>query len=161
MSVERVERKDGSVVWRVRRRQGGRNRSKVPGRKLDAEAFDAELVRRKRTGDLAQLDAGKELLADFGEEWWRQAPAVGRARRKDSVCDSAAGRRDPRRPRPLPLPDDRPDRRAVVGGLRPAGGAPADDTPVRGRLRRALSPADAPRFVPVDLLSGARRVPRG
>jgi len=71
MSVERVERKDGSVVWRVRWRQGGRNRSKVLGRKRDAEAFDAELVRRKRTGELEQLDAGKESLADFGEQWWR------------------------------------------------------------------------------------------
>jgi ribosomal protein L15E len=50
MSVERVERKDGGVVWRVRWRQGGRNRSKVLGRKRDAEAFDAELVWRKRTG---------------------------------------------------------------------------------------------------------------
>lgn len=71
MSVERVACKDGSVVWRVRWRQGGRNRSKVLGRKRDAEAFDAELIRRKRTGELAQLDAGKEQLADFGEEWWR------------------------------------------------------------------------------------------
>ena len=71
MSVERVERRDGSVVWRVRWRQGGRNRSKVLGRKRDAEAFDAELVRRKRTGELVQLDAGTESLADFGEEWWR------------------------------------------------------------------------------------------
>jgi len=71
MSVERVVRKDGSVVWRVRWRQAGRNRSKVLGRKRDAEAFDAEIVRRKRTGELAQLDAGKEPLADFGEEWWR------------------------------------------------------------------------------------------
>ena len=71
MSVERVERKDGSVVWRVRWRQGGRNRSKVLGRKRDAEAFEAELVRRRRTGELAQLDAGKEPLAEFGEEWWR------------------------------------------------------------------------------------------
>jgi hypothetical protein len=50
MSVERVERRDGSVVWRVRWRQGGRNRSKVLGRKRDAEAFNAELVRRRRTG---------------------------------------------------------------------------------------------------------------
>jgi integrase len=71
VSVERVERKDGSVVWRVRWRQAGRNRSKVLGRKRDAEAFDAELVRRKRTGELAALDAGKESLAEFGEEWWR------------------------------------------------------------------------------------------
>ena len=71
MSVERVVRKDGSAVWRVRWRQAGRNRSKVLGRKRDADAFDAEIVRRKRTGELARLDAGKELLADFGEEWWR------------------------------------------------------------------------------------------
>jgi integrase len=71
VSIERVERKDGVAVWRVRWRQGGRNRSKVLGRKRDAEAFDAEITRRRRTGELAQLDAGKELLADFGEEWWR------------------------------------------------------------------------------------------
>ena len=70
MSIERVERRDGSVVWRVRWRQGSRNRSKVVGRKRDAEAFDAELRRRKRTGELAQLDAGKEPLREFGEEWW-------------------------------------------------------------------------------------------
>ena len=71
MSIERVERKDGGVVWRVRWRQAGQNRSKVLGRKRDAEAFDAELRRRKRTGEIAQLDAGKETLAEFGEEWWR------------------------------------------------------------------------------------------
>ncbi|HEX7297937.1 MAG TPA: N-terminal phage integrase SAM-like domain-containing protein [Solirubrobacteraceae bacterium] len=71
MSIERVQRKDGTAVWRVRWRQGGRNRSKVLGRTSDAEAFDAELVRRKGAGELAQLDAGKEPLADFGEEWWR------------------------------------------------------------------------------------------
>jgi integrase len=71
VSVERVVRKDGTVVWRVRWRQGGRNRSKVLGRKRDAEAFDAEITRRKRIGELAQLDAGKEPLAQFGEEWWR------------------------------------------------------------------------------------------
>lgn len=71
MSVERVVRRDGSVVWPVRWRQGPRNRSKVLGLKRDAQAFDAELRRRKRTGELAALDAGKESLAEFGEEWWR------------------------------------------------------------------------------------------
>ena len=69
MSIERVERGSG-VVWRVRWREGGRNRSKVLGRKRDAEAFDAEIRRRKRTGDLASLDAGKQTLAEFAEEWW-------------------------------------------------------------------------------------------
>jgi Phage integrase, N-terminal SAM-like domain len=71
VSIERVERGDKSVVWRVRWRQGARNRSKVLGGKRDAEAFDAELRRRKRIGDLAALDSGKETLAEFGEEWWR------------------------------------------------------------------------------------------
>jgi len=71
VSVERVERGDGTVVWRVRWRQSGSNRSKVLGRNRDADAFDAEVRRRKRTGELALLDAGKESLAEFGEEWWR------------------------------------------------------------------------------------------
>ena len=70
MSVERIER-DGGVVWRVRWREGARNRSKVLGRKRDAETFDAELKRRRRTGEIAHLDAGKETLAQFGEDWWR------------------------------------------------------------------------------------------
>lgn len=55
MSIERIERKDGAVVWRVRWRQAGQNRSKVLGRKRDAEAFDAELRRKRRTGELAAL----------------------------------------------------------------------------------------------------------
>lgn len=71
MSIERIERKDGGVVWRVRWRQAGQNRSRVLGRKRDAEAFDAELRRKRRTGELAALDAGKETLAEFGEEWWK------------------------------------------------------------------------------------------
>lgn len=71
MSVERVERK-GGVVWRVRwRDEQGRARSKVVGRKRDAEAFEAEVVRRKRTGDLDLLTGGRETLADFAEEWWK------------------------------------------------------------------------------------------
>ncbi len=37
MSVERVVRKTGEVVWRVRWREGDRNRSKVLGRKRYAE----------------------------------------------------------------------------------------------------------------------------
>lgn len=41
------------------------------GRKRDADAFDAEVRRRKRTGELGQLDAGRERLSDFAEEWWR------------------------------------------------------------------------------------------
>src|SRR3954463_8510711 len=69
--VERVERKSG-VVWRVRWRDAaGRAHSKVVGRKRDAEAFEAEIVRRKRTGEIDLFGAGKQALAEFGEEWWR------------------------------------------------------------------------------------------
>lgn len=71
MSVERIERK-GGAVWRVRWRDAqGRERSKVIGRKRDAEVFEAEVIRRKRTGDLDLLTGGREMLAEFAEEWWK------------------------------------------------------------------------------------------
>ena len=49
----------------------GQNRSKLLGSKRDAAAFDAELRCKRRTGELAALDAGEETLAEFGEEWWK------------------------------------------------------------------------------------------
>lgn len=70
LSVEKITRKRGAV-WRVRwRDEAGRERSKVLGTKRDADAFDAEIRRRKRTGELRTLDAGKQMLSDFAEEWW-------------------------------------------------------------------------------------------
>lgn len=70
MSIERVIRK-GGPVWRVRWRDDlGRERSKVLGRKGDAQAFDAEVTRSKRAGTLASLDAGRETLGEFVERWW-------------------------------------------------------------------------------------------
>jgi integrase len=70
LSVEKVHRQRGAV-WRVRwRDELGRERSKVLGTKRDADAFDAEVRRRRRTGELATMDAGKETLADFATEWW-------------------------------------------------------------------------------------------
>jgi integrase len=67
MSIEKTP--DGA--WRVRWREAGRNRSRVIGRKRDAEAFDAEMRRRRRMGEIASFDGGKMLLADFArEEWW-------------------------------------------------------------------------------------------
>lgn len=81
MSVERVERK-GGAVWRVRwRDEQGRARSKVVGRKRDADAFDAEVVRRKRTGDLDLLSGGRQTLADFAQEWWKLYAAPNLAAR--------------------------------------------------------------------------------
>ena len=59
-------------MWRVRwRDEQGRERSRVIGRKRDAESFEAEVVRRKRTGDLDLLTGGRETLAEFAEEWWK------------------------------------------------------------------------------------------
>ncbi len=81
MSVERVERK-GGAVWRVRwRDEQGRARSKVVGWKRDADAFDAEVVRRKRTGDLDLLSGGRQTLADFAQEWWKLYAAPNLAAR--------------------------------------------------------------------------------
>ena len=80
MSIERVKRKSGNV-WRVRWRDGsGRERSRILGRKRDAESFDAEVRRRKRAGDLAVHSAGKESLADFAEKWFELYAAATLAR---------------------------------------------------------------------------------
>lgn len=53
---------------------------------LSVRAIYAELRRRKRTGDIALLDAGKQPLWEFGEEWWRlyarPNPRLRRARRR-------------------------------------------------------------------------------
>jgi len=37
----------------------------------DARAYEGKLRTLKRTGALADLDAGRETLAEFVEEWWR------------------------------------------------------------------------------------------
>ena len=70
MSVERVQRKSG-VVWRVRWRENGQPHSRVMGTKRDAELFEADITRRKRLGQLAQIDAGRQTVAEFAREWWR------------------------------------------------------------------------------------------
>jgi integrase len=70
MSVEKVARSDGRKVWRVRwRDEHGRNRARTLGRKRDAEAFDAEIRRLRRLGELGITDAGRISLAEFGQEW--------------------------------------------------------------------------------------------
>jgi integrase len=71
VSVERRVNPNGDVVWRVRWREGNRNRAKVLGRKADAFAFDAEVRRRARAGELGTLDAGRERLDEFAAEWMR------------------------------------------------------------------------------------------
>lgn len=77
MSVERRQQTSGEVVWRVRWRDAqGRNRSRVLGRKRDAEAFDAEIKRRMRTGELAALDGGRETLDEYVAGAWSRAHAA-------------------------------------------------------------------------------------
>lgn len=71
MSVEKRVLKSGEVVWRMRWRQGNRNRARVLGRKADAIAFEAEVRRRGRTGELRLLDGGREPLDAFAAEWLR------------------------------------------------------------------------------------------
>ena len=71
MSIHRRTLPSSRSVWSVRWREGERNRSRDFDRKRDAEAFDAELRRRRRLGDLELLDAGRETLADFAREWWQ------------------------------------------------------------------------------------------
>ena len=69
----RRKRRDGStyVVWRVRwRDETGAERSKTFDRAADARAFEAKIRTLKRTGALADMDAGRETLAEFVEEWW-------------------------------------------------------------------------------------------
>ena len=73
--VEKRERRrrDGTTyfVWRARwRDERGIERSKTFDRATDARAFEAKLRTLKRSGALADLDAGTETLAEFVEEWW-------------------------------------------------------------------------------------------
>jgi integrase len=70
VSIERITRKRGTG-WRVRWRDGSRNRARTFDRKADALAFEAETRRRRHAGDVRPLDAGRETLQEFAEEWWR------------------------------------------------------------------------------------------
>jgi integrase len=70
VSIERISRKRGTG-WRVRWRDGARNRARMFDRKADAVAFEAEVRRRRVAGDLRPIEAGRETLQEFAEEWWR------------------------------------------------------------------------------------------
>jgi excisionase family DNA binding protein len=75
MSIEKVQRANGTV-WRVRWRDPqGRPRSRVVGKRGDAQAMDAELKRSKRLGETALAANRRETLAEFAELWWRRHAA--------------------------------------------------------------------------------------
>ena len=87
MSVERVERKSGTV-WRVRWRDAnGRARSQVLGLKRDADAFDAEMKRRRRTGELAPMDRGRETLDEYVAGAWAKAHVAQLAPKTQSLYE--------------------------------------------------------------------------
>jgi hypothetical protein len=58
MSIERVERRRAASSGACPGGRPARTARKSLARKRDAEAFDAELRREKRTGEMAVLDAG-------------------------------------------------------------------------------------------------------
>jgi integrase len=80
MSVEKITRKSGEVVWRARWREkiGGVevNRSHVCDSRRDALDYDAEIRRAKRAGTLALLDAGTETLDEYVTDTWAVTHAV-------------------------------------------------------------------------------------
>ena len=79
MSLHRIELPDGSVRWRVRWRDGGRGsmaRSRRFDRKADAVAFEDELRRRRRLGDLGILIGSHETLDQYVAETWVRTHAV-------------------------------------------------------------------------------------
>lgn len=83
MSVQRMERDDGSVVWKVRWREGGREsraRSRTFDRKADAQAFDDELRRRRRLGEMATVVGSQDTLDHYVAETWAKTHAVTLAR---------------------------------------------------------------------------------
>jgi integrase len=79
MSVHRIDRGGGSVVWRVRWREAGRGsraRTRTFERKADAVAFDDELRRRRRLGELGLLPGSQETLDEYVCGTWAQTHAV-------------------------------------------------------------------------------------
>jgi integrase len=76
MSVEKVRRAGGEVVWRVRWRQHGRNRARTFSRRRDAADFDAELRRHRRAVGLSMIDAGTETLGEYVTGTWAATHAA-------------------------------------------------------------------------------------
>lgn len=73
--IQRRQRRkrDGTIytVWRVRWHDAaGVERNRTFDSRADAEAFEAKVRLAKRGGGLASLDAGRETLAEFAEQWW-------------------------------------------------------------------------------------------
>jgi integrase len=75
MAIERRtrRRKNGEsyLVWRVRwTNEAGVKRCSTFDTERDAKDFEARLRLLRRSNDLASLDAGRETLAEFVQQWW-------------------------------------------------------------------------------------------
>jgi integrase len=76
MSVEKVMRAGGEVVWRVRWRQHGRTAHERFSTRRDARDFDAEVRRQRRAGSLAALDAGAATFGEYVTGAWAASHAA-------------------------------------------------------------------------------------
>lgn len=79
MSIEKMKRSSGEIVWRVRWRQHGRNRARTFSTRRDAADFDTEVRRQRRAGSLTALDAGTETLAEYVIDTWAATHAAALA----------------------------------------------------------------------------------
>jgi integrase len=70
MSVHKKVKANGDINWLVRYRASGQNRQQTFANKKQAEAFNGQVRMRQLTGEMAKIDAGRKVLAEFGEEWW-------------------------------------------------------------------------------------------
>lgn len=73
MSVERRVLASGTVVYRVRWREGNHNRSRNFDTRDQARDFDKELRRLRQAGELAtQLDRRRITVAELTVDWWER-----------------------------------------------------------------------------------------
>jgi integrase len=71
LALVRVPRARTRDKWKVRWRDGDKQRSKTFDRKEDAEAYQAKITLAKRRDDLADLDAGRDRFDSFTQRWWQ------------------------------------------------------------------------------------------
>jgi integrase len=90
VSVQRVERR-GRVRWEARWREGTRNRSKLFDRRTDAQAWDAEIRRRRQLGPLAltQLTSRSLTLGEWIQQRWVPEHAAALEQSTRNRYDSA------------------------------------------------------------------------
>ncbi len=80
VSVHRVPTSRGNV-WKVRWREGDRNRSRSFERKRDAERFDAEQRRQRQMRGVGHVIGDDTTLAEWASEWWSDFAEVHLSRR--------------------------------------------------------------------------------